>query len=131
MSVWQSLEPLVMLGPLSAKANSCFCQHPICWLSGKPPSYLDRILKVAIAYLLEQQPTPLSPEVFSAIQRELSVRQTLKQMEVGQNLSDSKPLAGSQNVQKSYGLDQRLMEQSERAISQAAEIMLEMVGVSV
>ncbi len=84
-----------MLGRLSAKANSCCCQHPICRISGKPLSYLDRIAKLAIAYLSEQQPTPLSPEVFSAIERDLSAHETLKQMEVGQNLSDSKPDAAT------------------------------------
>jgi len=130
--------------PLSDRANAAMQQDFSKWQQsnatlqqwfaaaaaiGKPPSYLDRIAKVALAFNSEFEPTPLSPEVFTAIQRDLSAHETVKQMEVAQNLSNSEPKAISQNFQKSHALDQSLMESEERAISQAAEIMLEMVGI--
>jgi len=130
--------------PLSDQANAAMQQDFSKWQQsnatlqqwfaaaaaiGKPPSYLDRIAKLALAFNSELQPTPLSPQVFTAIQRDLSAHETVKQMSVVQNLSNSEPKAISQNVQKSHALDQRLMESEERAISIAAEIMLEMVGV--
>ncbi len=130
--------------PLSDRANAAMQQDFSKWQQesatlqqwfaaaatiGKPPSYLERISNVARAYLSEQQPTPLSPEVFTAIQRDFSAHETLKQMEVGQSLSDSELDASSQDVQKKTDLNLSLMESEERAICIAAEIMLSMVGV--